>query len=359
MIFGSRDLTATAHFSAWASASRTVPLVPLTWYLGAWLVLLSPSRWLLRTISLVYAIQFARHPPKFSGIRFTAVKVADAPVLHAEIDMQPLLHCTQERWWVTINLGPARPELGPSPVTVQDVDAETHLQVHPSLRLVCSDQPEGRVLSCVDPSAPQTISAVCIRRTCISVQGPALRAVPVSLCLHESCGVGSCSPQRAGCTHPRQLAYTSTVSGSVVRPCISLGRNTPRADLQACCGSHGCLHHRMGCHVQRTSSIGDVDGPPAALAYQLPRVVSGEPCLERYAVQGQGGQGAGPACGFVLAHSDLVPGTNAPRDTPGHAKSGSCFPFCSKGWSKGCLPPTLKSMSLRLLLTMTLWKGSR
>ncbi len=43
------------------------------------------SRWLLRTIRLGYAIQFARRPPKFRGIRFTSVKAVDAPVLRAEI----------------------------------------------------------------------------------------------------------------------------------------------------------------------------------------------------------------------------------------------------------------------------------
>ncbi len=59
--------------------------VPLARSLGAWLAIPSPSRWLLRTIRLGYAIQFARRPPKFRGIRFTSVKAADAPVLHAEI----------------------------------------------------------------------------------------------------------------------------------------------------------------------------------------------------------------------------------------------------------------------------------
>ncbi len=33
----------------------------------------------------LHLIQFARRPPKFRGIRFTSVKPADAPVLHAEI----------------------------------------------------------------------------------------------------------------------------------------------------------------------------------------------------------------------------------------------------------------------------------
>ncbi len=71
------------------------------------------------------------------------------------------------------------PEPGPSQASVQDAHAETYLRMHPSLRLVCSDRPEGRVLPCVDPSAPQAIPAVCVRRTGISVQSPALRTAPL------------------------------------------------------------------------------------------------------------------------------------------------------------------------------------
>ncbi len=124
--------------------------------------------------------------------------------------LQPLLHCTQKRRWVATNLGPACLELGPSPVTTQDVITDTHIRVHPSPRLVCSDRPEGRVLSCVDPSAPQTISAVCVRRTCISV----LRAVPLPPCLHKSYGGGCCSPQRARCSHPHSLGISVASTGT-------------------------------------------------------------------------------------------------------------------------------------------------
>ncbi len=67
------------------TGTSVTPLVPLARSLRAWLALPSPSRWLLRTIRLGYAIQFARRPPKFRGIRFTSVKPADAPVLRAEI----------------------------------------------------------------------------------------------------------------------------------------------------------------------------------------------------------------------------------------------------------------------------------
>ncbi len=67
------------------TGTSVTPLVPLARSLGAWLALPSPSRWLLRAIRLGYAIQFARHSPKFRGIRFTSVKPADAPVLRVEI----------------------------------------------------------------------------------------------------------------------------------------------------------------------------------------------------------------------------------------------------------------------------------
>ncbi len=62
-----------------------VPLEPLARHLEAWLALPSPSRWLTRTIRLGYAIQFARRPPKFSGILETSVAARNAPVLREEI----------------------------------------------------------------------------------------------------------------------------------------------------------------------------------------------------------------------------------------------------------------------------------
>ncbi len=67
------------------TGTSVTPLVPLARSLRAWPALPSPSRWLLWNIRLGYTIQFARRPPKFRGIRFTSVKVVDAPVLRAEI----------------------------------------------------------------------------------------------------------------------------------------------------------------------------------------------------------------------------------------------------------------------------------
>ncbi|KAL0163759.1 hypothetical protein M9458_039512, partial [Cirrhinus mrigala] len=69
-----------------AGTSVNAPLIPLATRLAAWLELPSPSRWLIRTVRLGYAIQFARRPPKFRGILFTSVRSdTDASVLRAEI----------------------------------------------------------------------------------------------------------------------------------------------------------------------------------------------------------------------------------------------------------------------------------
>ncbi|XP_067307869.1 uncharacterized protein [Pseudorasbora parva] len=58
----------------------------------------------------------------------------------------------------------------------------------------------------------------------------------------------------------------------VVQHFVSPGRGAPRTSVQACCAIHGCLHHRLGGHVQRACSCWSVDGAAIALAYQLPRV---------------------------------------------------------------------------------------
>ncbi len=121
------------------------------------LVLPSPHRWLLRTIILVYAIQFARHFPRFKGIRFNhgglclacgnpspAGEVCDraGPSSRYEVRVcQALLHCAQEKCWVTNNLGSASFDPCASRPAVQYVDAEMHFRVRSSPRLVFSDRP--------------------------------------------------------------------------------------------------------------------------------------------------------------------------------------------------------------------------
>lgn len=67
------------------TGTSIVPLEPLARRLDAWLTLPSPSRWLTRMIRLGYAIQFARRPPKSSGVLETSVVARNAPVLREGI----------------------------------------------------------------------------------------------------------------------------------------------------------------------------------------------------------------------------------------------------------------------------------
>ncbi len=74
--------------------------------------------------------------------------------------LQTLLYRTQERWWPSTNPGSASLEPGFTQAPVQDADAQAHYQMHSAPGLVCSDRPEGCLLSCFDPSATQTVPTV-------------------------------------------------------------------------------------------------------------------------------------------------------------------------------------------------------
>ncbi len=73
--------------------------------------------------------------------------------------LQPLLHRTQETWWPSTNPGSPSFEPGFIQAPVQDADAQAHYQMHLAPGLVCSDRPEGCLLSCFDPSVTQTVLA--------------------------------------------------------------------------------------------------------------------------------------------------------------------------------------------------------
>ncbi len=92
--------------------------------------------------------------------------------------------------------------------------------MHTAPGLVCSDRPEGRLHSCFDPSATQTIPTVCVRGSGMAVQGPRPWALPVFPCLYEgrrgrpypATGSGHQGPQL-----PRRLAYLGPIQRAVVR----------------------------------------------------------------------------------------------------------------------------------------------
>ncbi len=125
---------------------------------------------------------------------------------------QPLLHCAQEKRWVTTNLGSAH-------LDAQDAHAELRLRMHPSPSSVCSIDLKTRTSMCRSFRATGHSCGLRSKDEHIST-GPALRAVPIAPCLHESSGGSPCSLERSGRAHsqlPRRLAHTGSVSGSVMR----------------------------------------------------------------------------------------------------------------------------------------------
>ncbi len=237
-----------APFRCPTVGTSVTPLVPLVQSLGAWLELPRPSRWLLRTIRLGYAIQFARRPPKFRGIRFTSVLSKDAPVLRAEVAV-----------------------------------------------LLAKDA--------IEPVPPleSEASEVASRRSC---------------------------PRRAQLCSRRALT-SARPSGRMATP----PRGTP-ADLETLRGRSGrpvCLPG----HVSLPVVFLPVRGDPRyrctgmQLASGLTQIcVSPSEPSRTDPVQGQGGQGASPLGGALLAQSDVVSRTDAPRDSPSLANSseeGSTF----------------------------------
>ncbi len=415
------------------TGTSVTPLVPLARSLGAWLALPSPSRWLLRTIRLGYAIQFARRPAKFRGIRFTSVKPADAPVLRAEIavllakdaiepvppaDMRsglfspyfivpkkggglrpildlrvlnralhklPFKMLTQKRifgcvrpldWFAAIDLKDAyfhvsilprhRPflrfafegqayqykvlpfglSLSPRvftkvveaalvPLREQGVrilnylddwlilaQSRKQLSAHRDLvlkhlsllglrvnweksKLVPTQRISflGMEFDSVNQTARLTQEHAQSVLNCFKTLS-GRTAVPLKLFQRApgayGCSCGDSSAQSAPYENASALALwpnpevgveTRHLPGSdytglpqdlqaVVRSLVPSGRSAPAAGIQACCGIHRCLDHRLGSHVQRARSIRGLDGSPTALAYQLPRVASSTPCPE-------------------------------------------------------------------------------
>ncbi len=179
--------------------------------------------------------------------------------------LQPLLHRTQERWWPSANPGSANLEPGFAQAPVQDADAQAHDQMHSAPVLVCSDRPEGRLLSRFDPSATQTVSTVCVRRSGMAVQGPPLRALLVSPCVHEGCRgrpypvTGS---ERQDPQLPRRLAYSSPIQRAVGR---SQGLGAPAPQPVGASGQLGkeqalpCAENLFSrCGVR----LGEYDGTP-------------------------------------------------------------------------------------------------
>ncbi len=217
------------------TGTSVTSLVPLARSLGAWLVLPSPSPWLLRTIRLGYAIQFTRRPPKFRGIRFTSVKAADAPVLRAEIAVLLAKDAIEPVPPADMGSGLFSPYfIVPKKVGGLRPILDLRVLNRALHKLPFKMLTQKRIFGCIRPldwfaaidlkDAYFHVSILPRHRPFLrfAFEGRAyqykvpLRAVPVASRLHQSRGGGPCPPERTGCAHSQLLAHTCTVSQAVV-----------------------------------------------------------------------------------------------------------------------------------------------
>ncbi|KAI2644341.1 hypothetical protein H4Q32_025622 [Labeo rohita] len=262
-----------------AVTSVNVPLIPLATRLGAWLQLPSPSRWLIRTVRLGYAIQFARRPPRYRGVLSTsvhsdthaAVLRAEVAVLLAKDAIEPVPPAEMKSGFYSPYFIVPKKSGGLRPIL--DLRALNRS----FLRLPFKMLTTKRMLTCIRPQdwfAAIDLKDAYFHVSILPRHRPFLRFAEGRAISTKCFHLASPSlPASLRDTPDWRFPAVSPPVQPVVRPGLPSGRSPPGTSLQASCGIHGCLFHGLGCCMQRASSIGLLDRTSTAMAYQLPRVV--------------------------------------------------------------------------------------
>ncbi len=250
-----------APFRCPTVGTSVTPLVPLARSLGAWLELPRPSRWLLRTIRLGYAIQFARRPPKFRGIRFTSVLSKDAPVLRAEVAVllakdaiEPVPPAEMKSGFYSPYF--IVPKKGGWLRPILDLRVLNRALHKLPFRMLT----QRRIFQCVRPL--DWFAAIDLKD-----EGPSLRAIPVALCLHQGRRSRPCTVKGSRHSYPqlpRRLAHSGPVSSTVVRtqgygaqspqPVGTSGQ--PRKEQTLPCAEDLFSRHGVGLGQPHSTSLG-------------------------------------------------------------------------------------------------------
>ncbi len=215
---------------------------------------------------------FSGSPVLCKEIAVLLAKDAIEPVPPAEMR----LHHTQERWGLPTNLGSASLETCFAQAPVQDADAQTHYQMHPATGLVCSDRPEGRLLSCFDPSATQTIPTVCVQGLGMAVLGPPPRALPVSPCLYEEgaliplreVGVRSPTTSTIGLSWPNPESSCVITENLCISTSASWGFGSTEKRVSEAPGAYGirsCSHAARVASYETTSALATLPSPEVGM----------------------------------------------------------------------------------------------
>ncbi len=284
-------------FRCTTTGTSIVPLEPLAQRLEVWLTLPSLSRWLTRTIRLGYAIQFARRPPKFNGVLETSVAFRNAPVLREEIAVllakdaiEPVPPAEMRQGFYSPYFIVPKKGGGLRPILdLRVLNRALHKLPFKMLMHRC-------MIKCIQPQdwfaandLKDAYFGVSIlprhRPSWKAVQGPPLRALPVSPCVHEGCrgrpypvtGSGRQDPQL-----PRRLAYPSPIQRAVGR---SQGLGAPAPQPVGASGQLGkeqalpCAENLFSrCGVR----LGEYDGTPhggtCPSSTELPEFIQRQEC---------------------------------------------------------------------------------
>ncbi len=185
-----------------------------------------------------YSLQFARRPPRFSGMVSTSVQGENARVLRSEGDdvagkrshrngpasservrlFQPLLPRPQEGWRPPAHPRSQLPESRPHETAIQDDHAEADPLADSHRGLVLFSGPETFTSIHSHPDSPpsQTILEIRLQGSGLPVHGHTLWAVSGPPYFYEVHGRGSFPSETDGNPHsqlPRRLAHSGPVRG--------------------------------------------------------------------------------------------------------------------------------------------------
>ncbi|KAI2661461.1 ORF V: Enzymatic polyprotein [Labeo rohita] len=274
-----------------AVTSVNAPLIRLATRLGAWLQLPSPSQWLIRTVRLGYAIQFARSPPGCRGVLFTsvhsdthaAVLRAEVAVLLAKDAIEPVPPAEMNSGFYSPYFIVPKKSGGLRPIL--DLRALNRSLLRLPFKMLTTK----RMLTCIrhqDWFAAIDLKdayfhvsilprQVCFRGSSVSVQSDSIWPVPLPPCLYESHGSCFIPPLADGHSHSqlsRRLASHSSLARCVVR---TQGPGAPAPQPSGPSGQPGeeqTLPSAEDLFSRCVAGLGQHDSPP----HQQARAVSAE-----------------------------------------------------------------------------------
>ncbi len=299
------SVPSTTPFRCTTTGTSIVPLEPLAQRLEAWLTLPSLSRWLTRTIRLGNAIQFARRPPKFNGVLETSVAVRNTPVLREEIAVllakdaiEPVPPAEMRQGFYSLYFIVPKKGGGLWPILdLRVLNRALHKLPFKMLthrRMIKCIQPQDWFAAIDLKDAYSHVSILprhrpflrfAFQRSGMAVQGPPLRALPVSPCVHEGCrgrpypvtGSGRQDPQL-----PRRLAYSSPIQRAVGR---SQGLGAPAPQPVGASGQLGkeqalpCAENLFSrCGVRLSVYDGTPHGGTCPRSAELPEFLQRQEC---------------------------------------------------------------------------------